>query len=166
MTVFAIGTYIAILDRNSVPRLGQAWQNFYQSGGTRGVYDDELDVNISYTFAGFNYSGGSVDLQSASITASLVMAHNSVSLSAFNAATDNQDLLLVKSVWIDPETLAEQAGVYLRDMFVILGFSHDLNRLNVRLGTPLEAVGAQTHRYLTSDLVGSLPPNGSLSILG
>ena len=75
-------------------------------------------------------------MQSASISANIVMDHNEVSLSTFQQACNVQDLMLVKSIWLNPETLQEEDTEYMRDIYVILDFTHNLNRLNIRLGHP------------------------------
>ena len=71
MTI-AIGTYIKLLDHTG-GSVGYGFQNFHQ-GETR-TYNTE-----SYTFAAFGFSGGTVDLQAANISASLVFAVNQLDI--------------------------------------------------------------------------------------
>lgn len=160
MTVLAIGTYIQLYDINGTPRVGKAWQNFHQ--GQARTFD-----GTSYQFAGFAYSGGSVDLESASITATVVMGLNDLSISIFQEACDLKDLMEVKTVWLDPDNdLIESPSLYSQDLYTVVNFNHNNARITITLGSPIEAVGAQTHRRLTTNLVGSLPPNGGLRISG
>ena len=159
MSTLAIGTYIRLLTEAAAPIAGYAWQNFHQ-GQVR-----TLD-SVSYSFAGFQYSGGSIDLESASITATVVLNLSNLSLNVFQEAALNNYLMEVNTVWLDPENVLQEKSTYSSEIYSVVSISHAGNRLTVTLGSPLIAVGAQTHRRLTAELVGSLPPNGSIQISG
>ena len=158
MSTLAIGTYIRLLLQDGTPT-AYAWQNFHQ--GTSRTHNGN-----GYDFAGFAYSGGSVDLESASISATIVMGLSQLSLNIFIEAADNRYLMEVDSVWLDPENNLAETTIYTSDVYTVLGWNHDGSRISVALGSPLLAVGAQTHRRITSELVGSLPPNGTVRIAG
>ena len=52
------------------------------------------------------------------------------------------------------------------DVFMVTGFEHDSSRLNMRLGSPLDAISADVpRRRLTETLVGALPSTGQLSLI-
>lgn len=157
MSNLAIGTYMAILDRAGVPIVGQAWQNFTQ-GQVRTYMGDD------YTYAGFGFSGGSVDLEAASVSATVLLALNQLDLNIFKEASDFRHLLRLRTVWLDPDTLTE-TNQYSEDVYQILGFSHDQLTLSVRLGSPLDAIEAEfPRRRLTTALVGQLPTTGSIPL--
>jgi len=158
MSTLAIGTYIRLLLQDGTPT-AYAWQNFHQ-GSSR------THNGNGYDSAKFAYSGGSVDLESASISATIVMGLSQLSLNIFIEAADNRYLMEVDSVWLDPENNLAETAIYTSDVYTVLGWSHEGSRISVALGSPLLAVGAQTHRRLTSELVGSLPPNGTIRIAG
>lgn len=154
--MLAIGTYVRILDRDG-KRTGYAFQNFFQ-GESRSYNGD------SYVFAGFGFSGGTLDLQSGSITAALVFAVNELDLNVFQTASDNRWLAEVRTVWLDPDTLNETRQ-HSEELYALLGFEHDTSRLQVRLGNPLDAVQANVpRRVLTQAVVGALPSTGQISL--
>ena len=158
MSTLAIGTYIRLKEQDGTPT-AYAWQNFHQ--GTSRTHNGN-----GYDFAAFAYSGGAIDLESASITATIAMGLSQLSLNVFKEAADNRYLMQVDSVWLDPDNNLTETANYSSDVYTVLGWNHDGSRISVALGSPLLAVGAQTHRRLTSELVGSLPPNGTISIAG
>lgn len=157
MSQLAIGTYIAILDRAGDPIAGQAWQNFTQ-GQVRTYMGDE------YTYAGFGFSGGSVDLEAAAVSATLLFSLNQLDLNIFKEASNLRHLIRLRTVWLDPDDLVETSQ-YSEDVYQILGFSHDQLTLSVRLGSPLDAIEAEfPRRRLTTALVGQLPTTGSIPL--
>ena len=152
----AIGTYVKLLkpDGNNT---GHAYQNFHQ-GETRS-YD-----NDSYIFGSFGFSGGALDLQAGSITASLVFALTDLTLSIFQTASDEFWLAQIRTVWLDPNTLNE-TNQYSEELYAVLGFDHDTSRIMVRLGNPLDAVQQNVpRRVLTQTVVGAMPSTGNISL--
>lgn len=157
MSQLAIGTYIAILNRAGTPVAGQAWQNFSQ-GQVREYMNDD------YTYAGFGFSGGSVDLEAAAVSATVLFGLNQLDLNIFKEASNLRHLMRLRTVWLDPESLVETSQ-YSEDIYQILGFSHDQLTLSVRLGSPLDAIEAEfPRRRLTTALVGQLPSTGSIPL--
>lgn len=153
----AIGTYLKVLDRSGVLIPGYAWQNFHQQE-TR-VYD-----SVSYAFAGFGYSGGSVDIEAANIEASLLFGANTLALNVFKQAAQNNWLAEVRTVWLDPDTLVETAE-HLLDLYQVKGYSNNQQTVNVRLGSPDDASSANfPRRRLTTALVGYLPTTGQIAL--
>ena len=147
----AIGTFAAFNDFIFL-------QNFFQ-GETR-TYG-----GIQYNFASFGYSGNTTDLQAGNINASLVFSMNELVLNMATEAADNRWIVEVQTVWLDPETLLEQAN-YTTDVFMITGFEHDHQRLNMTLSSPLDAIsGDAPRRRLTESLVGALPSTGQVQLI-
>ena len=114
--------------------------------------------------AGFGFSGGTLDLEAGNVSASLVFAVNALDLVVFRQAADERWLAEVRTVWLNPDTLAE-TGTYSEEIYAITGFEHDSSRLSVRLGNPLDAVVQNApRRVLTQKLVGSLPSTGNINL--
>jgi hypothetical protein len=152
----AIGSYLKLVQANG-QNTGYAFQNFHQ-GETR-TY--EFD---SYIFASFGFSGGAIDLQAGSISASLVFSLNQLSLSVFQEAANEFWLAQVRTVWLDPETLNE-TNQFSEELYSVLGLDHDTSRIQVRLGNPLDAIQQNVpRRVLTQSAVGAMPSTGNLSL--
>lgn len=152
----AIGTYIKLTDGEGAPT-GYQFQNFHV-GETRSYN------GTGYMYAGFGFSGGTLDLEAGNVTASLVFSANALDLVVFRQAADERWLMQVRTVWLDPESLAE-SSTFSEEVYAITGFEHDTSRLSVRLGNPLDAVSANApRRVLTQDLVGSLPSTGNINL--
>lgn len=157
MSQLAIGTYLAITGRSGTSISGQAWQNFSQ-GEVRTYMGEE------YTYAGFGFSGGAVDLEAAAVSATLLFQLNQLDLNIFKEASDLKRLARVRTVWLEPESLVETSQ-YSEEIYQILGFSHNQLTLSVRLGSPLDAIEAEfPRRRLTTALVGQLPSTGSIPL--
>jgi hypothetical protein len=157
MSQLGIGTYIHVINRNGTPVTGQAWQNFSQ-GEVRTYMGD------AYTFAGFGFSGGSVDLEAAAVSATLLFSLNQLDLNIFKEASNNRKLVRIRTVWLDEDSLVE-TNQYSEDIYQILGFSHNQSTLSLRLGSPLDAIEAEfPRRRLTTALVGQLPSSGTIPL--
>ena len=153
MSSIAIGTFVKFDDRKD-----KAYQNFF-------IGKSQTWKSVDYLFAGFGYSGSTIDLEAANISASLVFAVNQLSLNLAKEAADNRWIVEIESVWLNPETLVTDRS-YLKDIFMVTGFDHDTMRLNMRLSSPLDAVSADApRRRLTEDLVGALPSTGQIALL-
>jgi len=151
-----IGTYIRLLNPNGSDT-GYRFQNFFQ-GETR-QYNGR-----DYVAAAFGFSGGTLDLQAANISANLVFALNELGLSIFTQAANDQWLIELRTVWLDPGTL-EETNTFSEEIYAVLGLDHDSSRMSVRLGNPLDAVRENApRRSLTQALVGALPTTGEISL--
>ena len=147
----AIGTFVDIEGK-------YRFQNFF-AGATR-KWEGQ-----SYQFAGFGYGGASSDNQGGNIDAQLIFSVNDLSLNLAVEAADNRWIAIVKTVWLDPDSLEEKAN-YMRDTFMITGFDHDNLTLTLRLSSPMDAVTAEVpRRRLTEKLVGAMPSTGEVSLL-
>jgi hypothetical protein len=121
--------------------------------------------NTNYTFAGFGYSGSSVDLQGGNIDAQIVFNVNAITLGLAKSTSDLRQIVTVKTVWLDPETLAPRSN-FMEDVFMVTGFEHDSSRLGLRLSSPLDAIsGDVPRRRLTERLVGALPSTGQIQLI-
>lgn len=157
MSQVAIGTYVHILNRSGAEVAGQAWQNFVQ-GEVRSY------LGVNYTYAGFGFSGGSVDLEAAAVSATILFSLNALDLNIFKEASNLRHLMRVRTVWFDDDDLVETSQ-YSEDIYQILGFSHNQVTLSIRLGSPLDAIEAEfPRRRLTTTLVGQLPSSGTIPL--
>jgi hypothetical protein len=154
--MIAIGTYVLLKQADGIIT-PYRFQNFHAG-------ESRTFQGLPYMFAGFGFSGGTLDLQGANISASMVFAVNALDLNVFKQAADERWIAQINTVWLDPDTL-EETDNYSSEVYQIVGFEHDSSRLQVRLGSPLDAVVADTpRRTLTQSLVGALPSTGNISL--
>lgn len=147
----AIGTFIEIDERFY-------FQNFFV-GETR-----RWDGN-DYQFSGFGYGGSTTDLGGANVDSQLVWPVNELSLNMAREAANEKQIVIIKTVWLDPETLLEKSK-FMEDTFMVTGYDHDLERLSLRLSSPLDAISADVpRRRLTEKLVGAMPSTGEILLL-
>jgi hypothetical protein len=155
MAEIAIGTYIRFLT-SAGGSVGYAFQNFHH-GQTR-TY-----LGINHVYAGFGFSGSTVDLQGSNIQASLVFAVSDLLLNFIQEAADQFWIVKVATIWLDPDSYAE-TSVFMEEVYQVTGYQHDGSRLALTLSNPLDAVAGQApKRTLAQYLVGSLPTTGSIS---
>ena len=155
MTI-AIGTYIRLLNANGSDT-GFRFQNFF--AGESRTFD-----GLEYIHASFGFSGGTLDIQAANITANLVFGLTDLGLSVFTQAADDRWLVALRTVWLDPDTLLE-TDTYSEEIYAVVGLDHDSNRMSVRLGSPLDAVRENApRRSLSQVLVGALPTTGEINL--
>ena len=154
--MLAVGTYLKLL-RPDGSDTNYQFQNFFQ-GETRQFRGDD------YLFGAFGFSGGTLDLESGNIEATLVVGVNEVSSSVFSQAVRGLWLAQICTVFLEPDTL-EETESYSEELYAITGLSHDTLQLSVRLGSPLDAVRANLpRRVLTTALVGELPSTGQINL--
>ena len=154
--MLAIGTYLQLTTKEGAPT-GFSFQNFFH-GQSRPFKGDE------YMYAGFGFSGSTVDVNAANISATLVFAVNTLDLNVFKQAADDRWVAIVRTVWLNPETL-EETSTFLEEVYAVIGFSHDTSRLSVNLSSPLDAISGQApRRTLNQALVGALPATGSIPL--
>jgi hypothetical protein len=148
----AEGVYVEFLTRDGAAT-GYAFQQFHGDGPR----DYE---GTSYIYAGFQYSGATVDLGFPNAEAVLVFAANTLGLNLWKQAADDLWIAKVHTVWLDPVTL-DETGVQMIDTYAVTGYAHDLQQVSLTLGSPLDAIGGDwPRRVLTQALVGALPPTG------
>ena len=151
---YAIGTYVHFLDHEGVST-GNAFQNFHATG-------NRTFNEVTYLPAGFGFSGTTSSLENASITAGLEFEINELVKAVMEQAANLMWLVEVHTVWLDPVSLDEMTA-YSEEVYSVQGYSSNLQRLTVNLGSPLNAVTADIpRRVLSRCLVGALPSTGSL----
>lgn len=154
MAEIAIGTYIKF-QLSSGGATSYAFQNFHAN-------EARSYAGTSYVYAGFGFSGSSVDLQGSNIRAQLVFSLNQLTTNVFNQAADERWVVRIRTVQLDPDTLVE-TSTYTEETFQVVGYQHDGSRFGLDLGSPLDAVAGQApRRTLSQYLVGSLPSTGQI----
>ena len=76
----AIGSYIKLLDEGGTDT-GFNFQNFFQG-------EDRIYNGDTYTFGGFGFSGGTLDLEGGNISASLIFVVGDYPCRVFRQASD------------------------------------------------------------------------------
>ena len=154
--MLAIGTYIKLINGDGTDT-GYRFQNFH--------YGEVRNYNGgAYMYGAFGFSGGTVDLEAGNISASLVFSVNSLVLSIFEQSVEENWLIEIRTVWLDPDTLQE-SGNYGEETYAITGLEHDSLQVSIRLGSPLDAVTQNApRRVLTQKLVGALPSTGNINL--
>lgn len=157
MSEIAIGTYI----RFQLPTggdTGYAFQNFH-AGQTRSY------AGVDHIYAGFGFSGSTVDLEGSNIRAQLVFAVSELLLNFVQQVADERWIIKIRTVWLDPDSF-DETSTFMEETYQITGFQHDNSRLGLDLGSPLDAVSGQSpRRTLSQHLVGSLPATGQISFV-
>jgi hypothetical protein len=155
MAEIAIGTYIHFQLAGG-GATNYAFQNFHSN-------ENREYGGLNYIYAGFGFSGSTVDLQGSNIRASLVFAVSPLLLNFIQEAADQQWVIRVRTVWLEPDTF-EETGTFTEEVYQVTGFQHDGSRLSLDLSSPLDAVSGQSpKRVLTQFLVGSLPATGQIA---
>lgn len=155
MTSQKLATFMRVLEFDATPVPGHAWHNF--SGQRIRNY-----LSVNYLFANFGFSGASVDVESASLEASVRFAQSQLSQDIFNDLAQRRCLVNLLQVWLDPET-SSLVAQFSDELYAILGVTSTLTQIDIRLGDPLNAIDAQfPRRVLTQNLIGNAPPSGTL----
>ena len=154
--MLAIGTYIQLINGDGTDT-GYRFQNFH--------YGEVRSYNGgSYMYGAFGFSGGTVDLEAGNISAGLIFSVNSLVLSIFEQSVEENWLIEIRTVWLDPDSLQE-SGNYGEETYAITGLEHDSLQVSIRLGSPLDAVTQNApRRVLTQKLVGALPSTGNINL--
>lgn len=152
MARLPVGTYLKFTDRAGIA-VGLLLHNFHP-GETRNWQ------GADYVFGNFGFSGSTVDIGAANISATLVFGLNELSLATFETAARMRWLAHVQTVWLEPDTLVEK-NIWMTEIYSVNKFSRHLSRINVDLGSPLDATSIDLpRRVLTQALVGALPTTG------
>jgi hypothetical protein len=153
----ALASYISFEDREGTA-LGFDFQNFH-------VQQTRSYEGRSYLFAGFGYTGSTVDIAAANIDANLIFLVTDLMISLVEQAAAEEWLCRVKTVWLDPGSFAETSD-RLEEVFSVVSWACNQEELVLRLASPLDAQAAELPaRVLSRRLVGNLPPSGAISFV-
>lgn len=140
--------------------LAGAWQAFnYQNfsvGQTRSY------GGVTYAFAPFAMSGGAGSRGGDRASSNLVAGTDAISVNVVAQAVDENWLIEVKTVQIDPGSFADIALIR-SELWRMASYELDHEKIAATLTPPLDAVQDQApSRYLSTYLVGALPSSGTL----
>lgn len=153
----AIGTYISFQQRDGT-FTDNDFQNFHRA-------EVRTYNGRDHTYAGFGFSGASVDINGANIQAQLVFNLNDIILTIAQNAANGFWVVRVSTVWLNPDNFNETAQ-RLEEVYAVVGFQHDNSRISLTLGSPLDSVQSDfPRRVLTQRNVGVLPTTGNVSFI-
>lgn len=134
-----------------------AYQNFFI--GEKRTYQ-----NVAYDFLPFGLATGAGKKGGDRSINALACPASPISVNIFAEACDKGWLLEAKIVEVDPITLSLQSLITSELWFASSMELPDAQRSVLRLASPIDAVNGQVpQRYLSSNLVGSLPTSGNLA---
>ena len=152
MSTIAIVNYIRFRGKNSDtdPYLGRDFQNFFI--GQSATYD-----GVNYLFAPFAFNSNSATRGGERSDCALILPLNDISVNLAQEMAENNRLLEVKSVAVNI-TDYSNGQLITSELWRVAGYETDVEKVVIRLQTPLDAVAAQIpRRVLTEELVGALP---------
>lgn len=149
MSTIAVVNYIRFKQKAGT-HLNQNFQNFF-IGQSRN-YD-----GTTYLFAPFAFNSNSATRGGERSDCALVLPLNDISVNLAQEMAANNRLLEVKSVEVNPNTFAE-VQLIATELWRVAGYETDVEKVVIRLQTPLDAVVAQIpRRVISEELVGALP---------
>jgi hypothetical protein len=132
-----------------------AYQNFF-------VNQAVTYSSVSHAFTPFGVTNGGGKRGGDRSSAVLAAAPGPISINVFAEACDNRYILEVKTVEVDVTTLSLQSLIST-EMWFVTSMESTIERAVLKLSSPLDAADGQApRRYLSSELVGSLPITGNL----
>ena len=151
MACIAVANFIRFRRKadSADPYLGQNYQNFFV--GQEKNYD-----GADYAFAPFAFNANSSTRGGERSDCALVLPHNEISINlAYDMAANNR-LLEVKNVSLNSDFSYD--SLVNSELWRVAGYEADVEKVVIRLQTPLDAVAAQVPtRVVTEELVGALP---------
>lgn len=145
----AIVNYLQFRNRETFATASPLWQNFY--------------VDRSSDFLPFGYNQGAGQTAGDRSQANLVTPVNAISLNYAKEAADNRYIAEVTTKEVNVASFAEAATIS-RELWVVGSFSHDQEMLTFTLRGPGDATRQGPGRFLSRNLVGSVPSSGTLVI--
>lgn len=122
--------------------------------------------NRNYDFLPFLYQGASRNKAGDNMESTLVFAVNQLVTSSLAEHVEDRYMykVITASVNIDSKGVVTVKKVIQEDVWLATSLGYDSTEVDLLLSSAIDAVGANTpNRFLTSDLVGSLPVTGSIN---
>lgn len=141
--------YLQFRNRVTFAATSPQWQNFY--------------VDRAADFLPFGYGQGGGQTAGDRSEGNLVTPVNAISLNYAKEAADNRYIAEVITREINISSLTE-IGTISRELWVVGSFSHDQEMLTFTLRGPGDATRSGPGRFLSRNLVGSVPSSGTLVI--
>lgn len=148
MACIAVVNFIRFRKKNG-DFLGFDFQNFF-------VGKDKTYSGTTYTFAPFAFNSNSSTRGGERSDCALVLPHNELSLGIAEEMSRDNRLLEVVNVQLNSDF--SYANAINTELWRVAGYEADVEKVVIRLQTPLDAVAAQVPtRVITEELVGALP---------
>jgi len=141
--------YLQFRNRETFATTSPLWQNFF--------------VDRPSDFLPFGYGQGAGQTAGERSQGNLVVPLNTISVNYAKEAADNRYLAEVTTREINISSLSE-AAMISRELWVVGSFSHDQEILTFVLRGPGDATRQGPGRFLSRNLVGSVPSSGTLVI--
>lgn len=141
--------YIQFRWRSTFESASPKWQNFF--------------VDRAVDFLPFAYGQGSGQVAGERSESTLALPVSQISLNYAHEATVNRYLIQVETKEVNVSSMRETLLIS-REIFTIGSYSHDQLILTIRLRGPGNATSLGPSRFLSEELVGSIPSSGSLII--
>jgi hypothetical protein len=150
--------YIRFKDTDGQYQLERNFQNYF-------IGETRTRDGVDYPFAPFGVTPGAGSKGGDRSDSAVIAPNNLLAANLFREACDQRWLCEITVVLLDPETFEEVFQVTTETWVCSRPEIPDLDRVILRLASPLDAVDSQIpRRTLSSRLVGSLPSSGALSV--
>lgn len=145
----AIVNYLQFRNRETFATVSPLWQNFY--------------VDRSSDFLPFGYGQGSGQTAGERSESNLITPVNVISLNYAKEAVDNRYIAEVTTKEVNISSFVDLVTIS-RELWVVGNFSHDQQMLTFILRGPGDATARGPGRFLSRNLIGSVPSSGTLVI--
>jgi len=174
MAVTALTTFFDVYTRGDETKNHFSFQN--SQAGVISTNFNFTNVNArDYPFLSFMYQGAIKTTSGDALEASLILANedadskregaastNKLSMSYAKEAVQNNYGITVYTCQMNNAFTAVEGLPLTVDRWTISSMSYDATSIEILLTSGIDAVGGNTGRYLTSDLVGALPITGQI----
>tara|TARA_R100000329_G_scaffold103622_1_gene85134 strand:- start:71 stop:586 length:516 start_codon:yes stop_codon:yes gene_type:complete len=169
MTLIALTTFIQVLDKDGNVQSDKLFQN----GKTDGSISTNLGsgTSRSYKYLSFLYQGAVVTNNGDNLQASLILANkisdtspaNKLSMNYAIEALQNKERVNVYVCRMNDDFTAIQGLPITSDSWQVSSMGYDAETIQVVLSSGIDAVGGNTGKYLSRQMVGDLPVTGRIA---
>ena len=169
MTLIALTTFIQVLDKDCNVQADKLFQN----GRTDGSISTNLGsgTSRSYKYLSFLYQGAVVTNNGDNLQASLILANkisdtssaNKLSMNYAIEALQNKERVNISVCRMNDDFTAIQGFPITSDSWQVSSMGYDADTIQVVLSSGIDAVGGNTGKYLSRQMVGDLPVTGRIA---
>ena len=150
MTAIAIANFIRFKNKDGGFVSGNNYQNFY-------IGQSKSNGGVNYFFAPFAFNNNSATRGGERSDCALVLPLNDISANLAQEMAENNRLLVATSIEVNVSNLTLGSTIST-ETWRVAGYETDVEKVVIRLQTPLDAVIAQIpRRVISEELVGALP---------
>jgi len=175
MAITALTTFFEVYTRGDEAKYHFKFQNSQIGVITTDFNLDDVSSK-DYPFLSFMYQGAIKTTSGDALEASLILANedadskregatstNKLSMSYAKEAVQNNYGITVYTCQMNNAFTAVEGIPLTVDRWTISSMSYDATSIEILLTSGIDAVGGNTGRYLTSNLVGALPVTGQIA---